>query len=563
MNLKRLLVPLALVIIIFASSWSLFRPGLFVVHDYLHVARIGEMSRMLADGQFPPRWSSNFGFGYGMPLFQFYAPLPYLLGALLHFGRLPLELNLKLLFLLTNLVTVVGMYLLGKKLWGKYAGIFMAAAVTLAPYRAVNLFVRGALSEAFGMMTFPWILLSLYLIIRENRPRYWLLLSLSVTVLLLSHNLSALIFLPLSGVVALGMIIWQKYTQNQQLEWRQSVFSLIKGYGLAALLASFYTVPALLEKNYTKVDEFIVGGYFDYAVHFLGLKQFLTENWGYGASAYGMYDEISFFLGFGQILALGLALLGLVMLMIKSGKRKNYFPSFFWAVLFLITLYLTHGKSKFIWDLVEPLKYLQFPWRWLSAATFFLALFSASALALLKPRSSQLAFVGLSVLIVLVNWRYFAPSEYLEDNSELYYLDETRIKNELSYVLPDYIPVQLDENLQPAETEFFGEYTGAEVLSFNSVSTKIKTNFEEAQTIIFARADYPGWKVYLNDRETAKRVTETGLIGVAVPAGENQVEVKLETTQVRRLSDLTSAIGLVILLFFVTLEFIKGQKAHA
>lgn len=563
MNLKRLFVPLALVIIIFACSWSLFRPGLFVVHDYLHAARIGEMVSMLADGQLPPRWSSNFGFGYGMPLFQFYAPLPYLLGSAFHFGGLPLELNIKLLFILTNIMTAVGTYLLGKRLFGIYGGIFAAAAVTLAPYRALNLFVRGALSEAFGMMFFPWILLSLYLIIIENRSRYWLLLSVAVTALLLSHNLSALIFLPLSGITALGMIVWKKYSQGSKLELRQSLFSLIKGYSLAALISAFYTVPALLEKSHTKVDQFIVGGYFDYAVHFLGLKQFFTENWGYGASAYGMYDEISFYLGFGQILALGTALLVLIALMIKNKNIKSYVPSFFWAGLLLITLYFTHGKSKFVWDWVEPLKYLQFPWRWLSAATLFLALFSGSVLALLKPKLSKLVFVSFSVLIILVNWRYFTPSEYLENNSELYYLDEARIKNELSYILPDYIPVELEANLEPAKTEFFDEYAGLEVISFNSVSTEIKTHFEEAQTIIFARADYPGWKVYLNGKETAKRVTESGLIGVAVPAGENQVEVRLEATRVRQVSDFVAAVGLVILLFFATLELIKGQKAHA
>jgi hypothetical protein len=39
-----------------------------------------EMERSLQRFEFPVRWSANFGFGYGMPLFNFYAPLPYYLG---------------------------------------------------------------------------------------------------------------------------------------------------------------------------------------------------------------------------------------------------------------------------------------------------------------------------------------------------------------------------------------------------------------------------------------------------------------------------------------------------
>src|SRR3989344_5903619 len=58
-----------------------FRPLLhntfFPLHDYTHVARLSEMHRALVDGYLPVRWSKNLGFGYGMPLFNFYAPLFY------------------------------------------------------------------------------------------------------------------------------------------------------------------------------------------------------------------------------------------------------------------------------------------------------------------------------------------------------------------------------------------------------------------------------------------------------------------------------------------------------
>ena len=81
-----------------ASSWALFQPELFYVHDFLHAARIAEMARGLSDLHIPVRWSQNFGYGYGMPLFQFYAPLPYFFGALLYLGGFSIIIAVKALF---------------------------------------------------------------------------------------------------------------------------------------------------------------------------------------------------------------------------------------------------------------------------------------------------------------------------------------------------------------------------------------------------------------------------------------------------------------------------------
>ena len=71
---RKLLVSLSLLLVIVASSWALLKPGMFDVHDFIHGVRITEMTSALQEGQFPVRWSQNFGYGYGMPLFEFYAP---------------------------------------------------------------------------------------------------------------------------------------------------------------------------------------------------------------------------------------------------------------------------------------------------------------------------------------------------------------------------------------------------------------------------------------------------------------------------------------------------------
>src|SRR5690606_25347050 len=114
--------------LILGTSWALFRPGFFRVHDYVHAARIAEITRAVSEGHFPVRWSANFGYGYGMPLFEFYAPLPYYFGAFWYWLGADVILVLKSLWLVTSVVTIYGAYLLGRQLYGRTGGLVVAAA---------------------------------------------------------------------------------------------------------------------------------------------------------------------------------------------------------------------------------------------------------------------------------------------------------------------------------------------------------------------------------------------------------------------------------------------------
>ena len=79
MNWKRFFLPVAAFLIIIPTILPLFRSDFFRMHDFTHVARLVELDVALKDGQIPPRWSPDFGWGFGMPLLHFYSPLPYYL----------------------------------------------------------------------------------------------------------------------------------------------------------------------------------------------------------------------------------------------------------------------------------------------------------------------------------------------------------------------------------------------------------------------------------------------------------------------------------------------------
>ena len=53
----------------------------------LHLYRLVELDHLIAQGVWFPRWAPDFVFGFGYPLFNFYAPLSYYLTAPLHWLR--------------------------------------------------------------------------------------------------------------------------------------------------------------------------------------------------------------------------------------------------------------------------------------------------------------------------------------------------------------------------------------------------------------------------------------------------------------------------------------------
>src|SRR3990167_1872112 len=75
-----------IIAVLLLSLWvikPLFVNGFFPMHDDTQVARVFEMGKALRDGMFPVRWVPDLGYGYGYPIFNFYAPLSYYFGGFL------------------------------------------------------------------------------------------------------------------------------------------------------------------------------------------------------------------------------------------------------------------------------------------------------------------------------------------------------------------------------------------------------------------------------------------------------------------------------------------------
>ncbi len=403
-----------LFLVILFSVFSFIRmlkPGMYSTQDF-HLFRLFEFDKCVKSLQIPCRWAPDAGLGYGEPVFNFYGQIPYALGEIYHLIGGTFIDSIKFLFVLSLIGSGLSMFYLARNLWkSDWGGLVSAIVYIYAPYRALDVWVRGALPEALSFVILPLLVLAI-----EKKKAYWF--SFLLALLILTHNLSLLLFL----LVILTWIIYRKF-------WKAIPASI-----LSLGISAFYILPVIFESKFITLNS-TLEGYFNFRGHFVTLHQLLTSRfWGYGASAFGPEEFMS--RAVGQIQWILPLMIFFWILIIK--KLKKNIPFLIIFLLGWFFLFLTHNKSTFIWEMVKPMVFIQFPWRFLGPAVFCFALASGKAAGFLK-KGKVLISLTLAILIILLNYSFFKEDIwYKVDDS--YYLTGEQWDIQRSASIGDFWP---------------------------------------------------------------------------------------------------------------------------
>ena len=222
--------------------------GFFPTHDgEWAVVRLADMYRELKEFQLPPRYSGNLNFGYGYPLFNFAYPFPYYLGFILKAVGFGFVDSIKILFAASVPLSGIGMYYLSKYIWNsRYSGFNSAILYMFLPYRLVDLYVRGSLGESLSFVYFPLIILSFYNIYNLKNIKISVLsLAFFIAFLIMTHNIMAVFFAPIIFFCLLLTFLSRKY---------KSLFFGLTGSITGVLMAAFFWIPALIEKQFVSLS---------------------------------------------------------------------------------------------------------------------------------------------------------------------------------------------------------------------------------------------------------------------------------------------------------------------
>lgn len=570
---KPVVIIVLLLFITIPTLLPLFNPGYFSTQDYIYVARIQQMKVALEDLQFPPRWAPDFR--YGEPLYNFYAPLPYYFAAFIkitaEFLLLQISyLNLtKFLFMFGFFASVVTMYLLGRRLYGNYAGIVTATLYLYAPYHSVDLYVRGAISEAYALIIFPVIFFSVMAYAEKRATKWFIAIVLSCSALFYTHNIMTILFSPF-------ILLWMGYWSLKN-GWK--LLPLFGGaFVLAILSATSYLLPAFFEKNLVQSSG-LTSGYFDFKGHFVSSMQWFYSPWGYGASLWGDEDDMSFMLGathWATFFLTGVLLIivlfnrylkGFTVLLEKDvfeGKKKLWLilSSAVFSFGFLFSLFMTHVRSAFIWEEISLLAFTQFPWRFLGVSIFFVSLFGGLLIYLLKERLKFWVGLILILVTIIVNIGYFRPDIYYYDATDQGYIED--VFQSEDRIPRDYVPrTTIDVQRPDLDNPEFQLGTGLiSNFHYNAKRASFSVYSASESAIIEVPVTYfPGWKVESPEDVIMLEPDKYGLIRVELlSAGSKDVVLYFGDTPIRTVGNILSGITFSGLLIFGLYSRLRKKK---
>lgn len=372
-------------------------------HDMLfHLGRIDGLATAYRNGDvFPAIFYNAFdGIGYGTPLF--YGNLAIVFPAALNALGMPLiavwKINVVLIVLLASLSCFV---CAREMLKNDYSAFLMSVVFVFSGYFAADLFIRATIGELAAFIFVPVVFLGLFGILHD-RKTLWPLLPIGLSLMLYCHLLSALI-------TAFGLLLFALFHAHAIVRQPKKLLLLLASVGLFLLFSAFYILPVaeqLASNSFLATDgssAVVNGTLFERAMPWWSLGSDLN---------FIVRNQPAPFVNGWLPNGLGLSLPLMLVAAILFRKRAHARRALTALILCVLTLMLCSNLFPWRLPLIQrTFGILQFPWRFLLLAVFFLALFAGEFAASEKSRAGRLV-CRLFVIFSLFGFMMSAALEF-------------------------------------------------------------------------------------------------------------------------------------------------------
>ena len=400
-----------ILILTLISLWPFFKKGYFETHDGdWIIIRFSAFHQTLLSGQFPVRFVDRLNNNFGYPVINFLYPLPFYLAEIPKILGFNFVESIKMITVLSTVGSAIAMYWALSQKFKKEAGFAGAVVYLFAPYRFVDLYVRGSFGENVAFLFIPLILGSVLKLI-NGKKLFLPLLSVAVAGLVLSHNVMAFLFLPILFVT--GLILAGRSRLN--------IFVGFLG-GLAISL--FYWFPALYDLKYVKFSQIKIS---EITQHLTTINRLIIPSWGFGPLPQG-HESFSPQIG---LVTIAIIIAAFTFRILE--KRKNLFVDFL-LILCLLSAFSEISLSLPFWSNVPFVDIIQFPWRLLSLVVFASAILSAYVIETSSKRQIVSAIIILAAIISTAV--YTKPKVFIEREDSDYSTNE-----DTTTVRDEYMPI--------------------------------------------------------------------------------------------------------------------------
>lgn len=559
---------LSLTFITLLASLPLMADFLYQGHDlWFHLERITSLAAELSAGHFPARIESTMLGGYGYPFSLFYGDILLYFPAVLYNLNVPLQLCYQLYELMVTVITCVSSYAAFREISGIQThegddtlALTGSLIYTLCSYRLVNAYVRAAVGEYTAMAFIPLVFLGIHRIYSKQKgdsvtAHDYLPLVFGLSFIIESHILTAII---VCMFLVIFFICFIKRSLRPEVisAWCQTVI-------LTICLNIWFLLPFIESMNMKIVatDPDSVNQIQSEGVYPVQLFSLIFMNIT-GNTSSGTKGEMP--LSIGPALLIGLILCIAVLSYrkrLKLDRYSSYSSCLYCLISSFIALFLS--SSLFPWDSLRSLNYgiarffcrIQFPWRYLSIASFFLTCVMVFALRYIRSgMGSRLYRYALAAVIassVIYSLQFFG--------SYISTADEGRCYSSLDAGTGD---IMGQEYLLRDTSYDLLSNTGIIVNSAGISASKLihkndsyifscSENSQIASSVDLPLNAYDNYHAYIKDTHTELSVTSgyNNRLRILIPAGlDDIIEVKYVEPASWRYAELISLITLLALL---------------
>ncbi|NLO96832.1 MAG: hypothetical protein GX091_01950 [Peptococcaceae bacterium] len=526
-------------------SAPMLTKGMFIAYDiHNHMCRLAGTVLALLDKQFPPLIGPNLANGFGYSWNIFYPPLSTFIPAFFKIFLPTLTGAMKLFIYLTLAASGITMYHLAYRLLAARNTALLAAIIYMtAPYHLQDIYSRGALAEALAFVFIPLLFHGLVdLFYYGGQKDYYL--TLGAAGLLLSHNLSSL----LAALAALIYIL----AHIKLLSKAKIRNSLIVNGLFTAAISLFFLIPLLEHRLW--------GNYQVFVPNMMGSLETMAARSLYPQELLFTKFEQKTNFALGLQLIIPLCLLPFTLKRIAADKNLLLFLLLGLAAIFMTT-------RAFPWlHMPAVFSYIQFPWRFLLLAVFFLSIPCAHILALIYDRLDLKHIVPLLMLILIYIFPILTDQIVIDKNIGNQFYTRLDIITAKSYKTNgcatfEYLPVKAYNNIPylADRTQQIIVKSGAAHIT-NEIKHNTNLSFyissPAGAVIELPYIYYLGYDLKLiTEKEHQKLKTiesDKGMVAAVIPAGtEGLVTVTYSGTFATRLSYLLSFLSLLSFISWV------------
>jgi uncharacterized membrane protein len=465
-------------------------------------------------GDLYPSWSLNRNLGYGGMEMRLYPPVSHYTLAVFYLATNSWFAATFLTLYFFTFIGSLGIYLWAKEYVRPTHAAFAGCVFVVLPYHLNQIYNTFLYAEYVGTSILPFVFLFAARVCRRGRISDVIGLGVSYAVLLLTH-------LPLAVIGSLSLGVFALFSLKRHALVKTSL-KLAGSLFLGLAGSAFFIAKVLQEKQLLAKTTIYQEDWIDYRLHFL-ISGFQNSASGMEANVYEnaifMYELIFWCL---------LLVAGSFSIPVVRSSWAKFKDMRGVITVLLLTIILVTPLSRGLWDRLQFLQEIQFPWRWLAITSVVVPILAAGGVETFtvwfrsKMRPLALIMAGcIAGVTVFSVFQIIRPAPYIAPFEIESTMQAAATSSGFNFWWTPWArkaAFEVTERVSSSGRSF-------RIDEWTAETRRINVDDGEAGSVRLAVLYHPNWRAEVNDVPVSAFPDENGALMVPIGGGMANVRV--------------------------------------